>query len=30
MAKKNAGRYVDGFVIPVPRRKLAAYCRKAE
>ena len=24
-ARKTAGRYVDGFVLPIPRRKLAAY-----
>ncbi len=29
MAAKSKGRYVDGFVIPVPRRKVAAYCRIA-
>ena len=29
MAAKSTGRYVDGFVIPVPRRKVAAYCRIA-
>ena len=26
---KQKGNYVDGFVIPVPRRKVAAYCRMA-
>jgi uncharacterized protein YbaA (DUF1428 family) len=30
MAKKTKGNYVDGFVIPVPRRKVAAYCRMAK
>ena len=29
MAKKPKGRYVDGFVMPVPRRKVAAYNRLA-
>lgn len=29
MAKKNGG-YVDGFVIPVPRKNLAAYRKMAQ
>lgn len=30
MAKKNVGHYVDGFIIPVPRRKVAEYRRLAK
>ena len=26
---KQKGSYVDGFVLPIPRRKVAAYCRMA-
>ena len=29
MARSKA-RYVDGFVLPVPKKKIAAYCRMAQ
>ena len=30
MASKNKGNYVDGFVLPIPRRKIAAYRKMAK
>ena len=30
MSKKSKGTYVDGFIIPVPRRKVAEYRRVAK